>query len=51
MFCDSEWKDSKTFQGGNGCFLFQLERNFSILRPKGGNSVRTLIISQNKLTE
>ncbi|RLN31516.1 hypothetical protein BBJ28_00016603, partial [Nothophytophthora sp. Chile5] len=32
MFCDSEWKESSRFYGGNGCFLFRLAPETSIYR-------------------
>ncbi|RLN73594.1 hypothetical protein BBJ28_00023083 [Nothophytophthora sp. Chile5] len=32
MFCDSEWKESSRFYGGNGCFLFRLAPETNIYR-------------------
>ncbi|CCI48958.1 unnamed protein product [Albugo candida] len=31
-FCDTEWKESNRFYGGNGCFLFRFRPDFHIYR-------------------
>ncbi|KAF1790847.1 TLDc domain [Phytophthora cactorum] len=39
MFCDTEWKESSRYYGGNGCFLFRLAPEIAIYRgfalPRG----------------
>ncbi|KAL4175657.1 hypothetical protein KRP22_000620 [Phytophthora ramorum] len=32
MFCDTEWKESSRYYGGNGCFLFRMAPEISIYR-------------------
>ncbi|KAE8895904.1 hypothetical protein PF005_g180 [Phytophthora fragariae] len=32
MFCDTEWKESSRYYGGNGCFLYRLAPEISIYR-------------------
>ncbi|OWZ21494.1 hypothetical protein PHMEG_0003952 [Phytophthora megakarya] len=32
MFCDTEWKESSRYYGGNGCFLFRLAPDINIYR-------------------
>ncbi|CEG43107.1 Uncharacterized conserved protein, contains TLDc domain [Plasmopara halstedii] len=32
MFCDTEWKESSRYYGGNGCFLFRLAPDINICR-------------------
>lgn len=32
MFCDTEWKESSRYYGGNGCFLFRLKPEINIYR-------------------
>ncbi|KUF91628.1 hypothetical protein AM588_10003200 [Phytophthora nicotianae] len=32
MFCDTEWKESSRYYGGNGCFLFRLAPEIAIYR-------------------
>ncbi|KAG1708386.1 hypothetical protein DVH05_025063 [Phytophthora capsici] len=32
MFCDTEWKESSRYYGGNGCFLFRMTPEINIYR-------------------
>ncbi|KAG7398513.1 hypothetical protein PHYBOEH_010970 [Phytophthora boehmeriae] len=32
MYCDTEWKESSRYYGGNGCFLFRMAPEISIYR-------------------
>ncbi|KAG6590770.1 uncharacterized protein IUM83_15401 [Phytophthora cinnamomi] len=32
MFCDTEWKESSRYYGGNGCFLFRMAPEINIYR-------------------
>ncbi|KAL3668148.1 hypothetical protein V7S43_007011 [Phytophthora oleae] len=32
MFCDTEWKESSRYYGGNGCFLFRMAPDINIYR-------------------
>ncbi|CAI5745553.1 unnamed protein product [Peronospora destructor] len=38
MFCDTEWKESSRYYGGNGCFLFRMEPEINIYRVSASGS-------------
>ena len=48
MFCDTEWKESSRYYGGNGCFLYRMEPDISIYRVSASGSNKNYMYLNSK---
>ena len=48
MFCDTEWKESSRYYGGNGCFLYRIEPDIIIYRVSASGANKNYMYLNSK---
>uniref|UniRef100_A0AAV1UFA8 TLDc domain-containing protein n=1 Tax=Peronospora matthiolae TaxID=2874970 RepID=A0AAV1UFA8_9STRA len=48
MFCDTEWKESCRYYGGNGCFLYRMEPDVIIYRVSASGANKNYMYLNSK---